>query len=589
MTYDLRREPWIPWRRRSGVIEWGPPALLVNRMFGPDADPVVAVAAPRPDFNGALQEFLIGLLSAALRPPDEDAWTTWWHEPPTVEALQTALDALPPAFDLEGDGPRFFQDLAAADFAEVDLSPVEQLLIDTPGDQGVRLNKDLFVKRARVTQLGRPAAAMALLTLQTYAPAGGQGHRTSLRGGGPLTTLVDPHVDEEGRSRAFEQPLWFKLWANAETVAQQADRSPSNAPESLAMAFPWLAPTRTSNPKVGGCETTPADGHPLQAYFGLPRRIRLEFGAAGPCALTGRDDERTVTGFLMLNYGVQYARWHHPLTPHYRTKPTEEWLPLHGQPDGLGWRDWASLTLRARAEAKREPAVAVSAFHTRGSDLSIPAPRLHAFGYDMDNMKARGWVEAMLPVVVVAAEREQLLHDTATALTEATRIAASTLLGAIKDSLFQSRESAVGDVGYSRGELWAATEVEFFEIMRGLATPTLDEFTANENARLRRAAFSDTLRDAALSVFDRWCPAAGLEPEALRRRVTARYDLMMALRGYSKLGEQMYSILGITQPGGGREARAVSKRARAAAKSSGDAKQSNKRKSSRSSSKEASE
>ena len=47
-------------------------------------------------------------------------------------------------------------------------------------------------------------------------------------------------------------------------------------------------------------------------------------------------------------HGTHYAAWSlgHPLTPYYRTKPTEpEWLPVHLQPGRLGYRDWVGLVL----------------------------------------------------------------------------------------------------------------------------------------------------------------------------------------------------------------------------------------------------
>lgn len=334
MSYDLRDAPWIPWRRRSGVVDWGPPSALTDRIV---EDPVVALAAPRPDFDGALQEFLIGLLTVALQPADEDQWEEHWHAPPSSDDLSMALEALPSAFDLDGGGARFFQDLSADELEHAKKVPIDQLLIDAAGEQTQLLNKDLFVKRERVARIGRPAAAMALLTMQTYAPSGGQGHRTSLRGGGPLTTLVDPRVDLTGAPHAHDLPLWRKLWANVETKTQWAARMPH--PQALDTVFPWLGPTRVSDPK-SGAPTRPPDVHPLQAYFGLPRRIRLEFSSAGRCDLTGLDDDQTVVGFRMRTYGSQYVGWRHPLSPHYRAKAKGELLPLHGQPNGIGWRDW---------------------------------------------------------------------------------------------------------------------------------------------------------------------------------------------------------------------------------------------------------
>lgn len=560
--WDLRNEPWIPWRLADGSTSWGRVADLAAE---PNTErQVVGTACPRPDFDGALHEFLIGLLSAALAPADERAWRALWNAPPTPEALQAALDALPPAFDLDGPGPRFFQDLADGDLAECEVAPVEQLLIDTPGDQGVRLNKDLFVKRGRGERLCRPVAAMALLTMQTYAPAGGAGHRTGLRGGGPLTTLVDPRFDAEGRPRAELQSLWARLWANVETVAQWRDRTPAGAPNGPADRFPWLAPTRHSNAKGGGGPTSAARAHALQAYFALPRRIRLEFGPGGRCDLTGHEDERLVVGFRMRNYGVQYTDWRHPLSPHYRTKPTDPtWLPVHPQPTGLGWRDWAALAVRSPGGAgTREPAATVAAFARRGRDLGLPSARLHAFGYDMDNMKARGWLDAAMPTLVASDERQLLLGQTARQLADATGIAGSALLGGVRRALFRNPDEAGGDFAAVRTELWDATEQPFYALVAALADAALDDDAALAAAAEGRQAFVATLRDATLAVFDRWCPAAGLAPDVLRRRVVARHDLRSALTGYSPLGEKLFLALELPLPGGGRGSRAATRRKR---------------------------
>lgn len=558
--FDLRHEPWIPWQLRSGRVEWGPPAALVSHVGAQDPDPVVAIAAPRPDLAGALEEFLIGLLTVALLPDDEAAWRDWSAHPPTREQLQQALEALPAAFDLDGDGPRFLQDHSAADLADGAVRPIDVLLIDAPGEQGIALNKGFFVRPGRVQRLGRPAAAMALITMQTYAPAGGQGHRTSLRGGGPLTTLVDPRSPDGLRS----EPLWTRLWANVETREQWSARAPGGSPADPPSIYPWLAPTRVSDPKRGGQSTTPADAHPLQAYFGMPRRIRLEFGDAGTCDLVGTTDERTVVGFRTLNFGTQYVGWRHPLSPHNRQREGDPFLPVHGQPGGLTWRDWLALTYGMKGTSLREPAGAVAHYvERRAGRAGQRALRVHAFGFDMDSMKARGWTEATIPAYVIAdaAEREDL-RAAAAAFVEATGIAASALLGAVKGALFPGAESVAGDLGQVRLDLWAATEEMFAAQLRTMAEPlATDEERAARRDELR-LAWARTLERETLQVFDRWVPASAMPTADLQRRVRARFQLASVLRGHSKAGGQLFTALGISPPGGGRRASAAKSPAR---------------------------
>ena len=80
--------------------------------------------------------------------------------------LDAAFEPLAPAFQLDGDGPRFMQDFDNLDGAG---NRVAGLLIDAPGDNTIRRNTDILVKRGQVTTLCRASAAMALFTLQAYS------------------------------------------------------------------------------------------------------------------------------------------------------------------------------------------------------------------------------------------------------------------------------------------------------------------------------------------------------------------------------------------------------------------------------------
>jgi CRISPR system Cascade subunit CasA len=489
-------------------------------------DPIVAVACPRADFDAAVLEFLVGLYTVAVVPEDEAEWAERWRSPPRPEDIATALSRLPPAFSLDGDGPRVFQDLDP--LSDVDPTPIENLLIGAPGEQSRRNNTDLFTKRDRVAQLGRPAAAMALLTMQTFAPSGGQGHRTSLRGGGPLTTLADPRTDVSA------EPLWRLVWANVETQAQLSQRNSDRAKAwGPTDAFPWLAATRSSNDKDGGGPTTPADAAPAQVYFGLPRRIRLEVGdTPGECALTGRADTAVVTSFRMKNYGVQYTGWIHPLTPYYTTAQSGP-LPVHGQPGGIGWRDWLGLLIERPDDNGSRPAQAIAQFRLKRAHRPF---RLRVAGYDMDNMKARSWVQAELPAFPDADV--QRVRAFAVAATAATDFVGTTTMLAVKAALLHRPKDAPGDFRFVKHMVWSTTSASFFNSITELVEQSeLDGAAIRERFRL-------SLRRESLGVFDHFCSIdAGIDSSHLRRPIAARHSLAVALEGYGKSGAILFRHL----------------------------------------------
>src|SRR5262245_44832679 len=87
-------------------------------------------------------------------------------------------------------------------------------------------------------------AALALYAFQQFAPSGGRGHRQSMRGGSPMSTLV-----------SGGKTLWHNTWLNVETNEQLAARSPRKwqHPPDIGDVFPWMSRVRTSE---AGLETT---------------------------------------------------------------------------------------------------------------------------------------------------------------------------------------------------------------------------------------------------------------------------------------------------------------------------------------------
>ncbi|MEW6266582.1 MAG: type I-E CRISPR-associated protein Cse1/CasA [Thermodesulfobacteriota bacterium] len=534
MPFNLIDEPWLPARRLSGAMEWIQPWRVSD--FGPENDdPFTALAAARPDFNGALTQFLIGLAQTLWPPLDEKAWRVRIKNPPDPEELRLTFSTVKEAFNLDGPGPRFMQDLDP--LAEAEPSSIHRLFIEQPGEKTLTDNADHFVHRGQVTAICLPCAAQALFTLQTNAPSGGAGVRTGLRGGGPLTTL------------ALGQNLWQTVWLNVLTEPDFLQLCPPRDHTAPADRFPWLGPTRTSEK---GQQITPLDAAPDQYFWATPRRLRLDFDRSaeeGICDLCGRVQSRLVTAYRTKPYGDNYkGGWRHPLTPYYKNK--DEYLPVHGQPGSLAYRDFLGLVL-ADPEEGRLPAAVISRYVAYVTEEAVPEAagaesfRVWAFGYDMDNMKARGWSEAVMPLVLVPADRRQVFEDTAAALIRGADYAAWVLLQAIKKAWFSPR-AKTRDPAFIRPALCEATEPGFYQTLGRLkAVLTPDSSMWSQEITDLKLVWLSRLREEALSLFDRHSQADQIEDADPKRIALARRDLRLSL---APGGKKVIKTLLLPQP-----------------------------------------
>ncbi len=334
---------------------------------------------------------------------------------------------------------------------------IASLLIDAPGGKTVKDNLDHFIKSGRVNQLCPSCATTALFTLQTNAPAGGVGHRVSLRGGGPLTTLVVPKTEPS--------TLWKKTWLN---IFNQEAKEPAETLD--ASVFPWLAKTRTSEKK--GQTIIPLDVHWLQAYWGMPRRIRLTDKVEHQqCDLCGGFAEQLFTGFCTKNYGINYdGAWVHPLTP-YRFDPKHKELPLSlkGQQGGLVYRHWLGLALQDNENGDKAAEIVQFFNNERGREIGVEMAAIWCFGYDMDNMKARCWYESRFPVFYLDRQQQNNLMFWASELINAARESVKILRTQIKEAWFNRPKDAKGDMSMIDRQFWEQTEADFFRLLEQLA------------------------------------------------------------------------------------------------------------------------
>jgi CRISPR system Cascade subunit CasA len=498
---------WLPVRRNSGIREQILPWQLTDRI---DDDPIVALDLPRPDFNGSLIQFLIGLFQTAWAPEDDVAWGRAYEVPPTPDVLRDACMRYRDAFNLDGEGPRFLQDLKLQGEEPKDIA---SLLIDEPGGQTLRDNRDLFIKRESYPALGLSAAIAALVTLQTNAPSGGKGHRTSMRGGGPLNTLVVP----DPLNDPLPANLWRLVWLNVLSTERLDGLTGNRCLADIAAVFPWMAPTRTSeNP--GGIETTPVDAHPLQMYWGMPRRIRLNLDQLpdGDCPMTLIRGP-LVRAYQTRSYGVNYTgAWEHPLSPHTRDDSGQP-LPLHPQPGGIGYRHWLGLVLGNEQGVSPARVVAETDASTARRRRRV---RLWAFGYDMDNMKARGWYESVMPLFHLESDQRELFVGEVGRLLFAASEIARNLRGALKRAWFSQGATVRGDLGFIVDAFWQDTETDFYRMLdaiHGYVTAGGDDPDRRNWLRV--------LNGRAVALFDTWAGNGAVEDENPKRIAIARKEL----------------------------------------------------------------
>ena len=497
---------WIHVRRRSGNEK-----IIAPWQIAVGDDPAVAILTPRADFTGALYQLLIGMVQTLFAPEDHTEWKALWNHPPAPEILKSAFEKRRDAFEIDSDGPAFMQDYDLPD-GESKEEEIAALLIDAQGT-GTH-----FFKEGTVRRVTPGWAALALFTLQINAPTGGRGHRVSLRGGGPLTTLILPPAGERNT-------LWHQIWLNILTQEQIESLADGPLSDDPAIIFPWLAPTRTSDNK--GLETHPRDGHPCQMYWSMPRRIRLLFNSDQPgrCDLSGEQCDHLVARYRTRHSGINYAGgWRHPLTP-YSVDPKKGALPIKAQPGGIGYRHWLGLIV-ADEKNQKQPAKVIQVYQNDnrrrviGGDVQ---PGVWAFGYDMDNMKARCWYEATLPLFDIPKAQRAEIQRTTVLMVDAAAEVVKSLRNAVKQAWFSRPKDAKGDFAFLDSAFWGATESDFYRLLGESMNTLVQEQEPNLAPSLQK--WRNSLREHGLTLFDYYALLDGNEDGDMRRVIKARSQL----------------------------------------------------------------
>ncbi|MYN14332.1 type I-E CRISPR-associated protein Cse1/CasA [Pusillimonas sp. TS35] len=499
----LLSDPWVQVSTQKGERRWIRPAEVGNPEYRD-------IVAPRADFLGALYQFLIGLLQVSFCPEDREHWSERNDSPPTMAQLDEMFDEWSGAFHLSRERQRvFLQDIELP--ADSNHLPVLELLIEAGSD----VNR-YFNHPPANHGLCERCAALALFTLQTNAPSGGRGIRTSLRGGGPLTTLLLPAEQSA--------TLWQRLWLNI--IPAEELRLPPIV--SQADVMPWLGKTRTSDAQGIG-DTPPGVVHPLQAYWGMPRRILLDTETLdlGECSICGATDVPRYRHYYTRHGGTNYTGpWLHPLTPYSidakeHDKPP---IPIKGRLAGRGYRDWLGLVL---GNDNHQPdAARVIASFSAWKHPRKPRTRLWCFGFEMANMKAVCWYDAQLPVHEVAPERQPAFVRTIKQILDSAEEMARSVQGQVKAARFDRPADRKSDDAVALG-FWQSSEPLFYQVLDALSAVDCDDREALSPACGRWLAGTYAI---AFAQFEQWALSGDIDGLDLKRVTTARAELAARLK-----------------------------------------------------------
>ena len=259
-----------------------------------------------------------------------------------------------------------------------------------------------------------------------------------------------------------------------------------------------------------------------------------------------------VTGLRARNYGNNYGGpWVHPLTPYRKDpkKPQEPPLSIKGQPGGIGYRHWDSLVFIDEKGEGNLPAENVKDYPRKADeceaeDIALPrVARLWAFGYDMDNMKPRGWVGTQLPFLAMPESHQERMQSWLRVMTGYASEVCRQLKRSTKEAWFKRPSEAKGDLDHIDSRFWERTEQQFYDALSELGSHLLDD----DIERMPQALAQNWylyVRKQALTIFDEL--TLGGPPETLNlKRITRARNGFTSWFGKNKTARNFRKLAGM--------------------------------------------
>lgn len=520
---NLINDPWIPVLRMDGTQE-----RIVPWQIAEVDNPVIDIAAPRPDFQGALYQFLIGLLQTSFAPEDQDEWLQYWEKSPDAIVIKEKFGNFSSAFELFN--PNSYSFLQDNSIELKKPESISQLLIGEPGVNTVKNNQDHFIHAGEKLGFCEACSAITLYVLSLNGPPGGAGHMSGLIGNGPVVTLA----------KIDGNTLWQNLWINILTEYDFGEKATKVSDD----IFPWMGNIKTSEKcktkecqdGCDKCSVFPKGKSHLHVFWGMARRIRLiPLEKSGCCSICGCESRLLVEKYATRPNGIRYmGGWSYPLSPRKFYGKDRLPEPLRGNQTLKFYPDWLGITFE---DDNQEIKASQAINHFLDEKLNYVDSlkyRLHCYFYDMEpgQAKARCWYEQQMPIIHVAPQyRPLFIHFTAN-LINAARDVVKELRTQVKAAWFSRPKDVKGDTSMVDSMFWGTTEPDFYQVLFVLASqPDDTRLLPTEVAQ----SWLNTLCTKAKETFDYWVLEGDAEDMDMKRITKARRELEKKLKTIKSL------------------------------------------------------
>ncbi len=228
------------------------------------------------------------------------------------------------------------------------------------------------------------------------------------------------------------------------------------------------------------------------------------------------------------NYGNNYSGiWLHPLNAYRLNLKNleEEPLSIKGQPGGVTYRHWLGLAQKSENIIPARVVNQAQDSDKRKEIVKELGVNLWAAGYDMDNMKARCWYEATMPVFALDKNEVEIVQEYIGTYISAASAMAMNLKSAVKFAWFNRPKDTKGDVSFLGTSFWQNTETDFYRLLDRL----VNNITDNSILAVISGEWEKIMIKATFSLFDSWALAQQEDGLNMKRVIKARNHLEISV------------------------------------------------------------